>query len=189
VHCVRGGRYRRVTWTALRKGEDMTETTFDVRVTREFDAPIERVWDAWTVPEDLREWWGPTGFTCPRAEVDLREGGRIFVTMRAPDEWGGFENHGTWNIISLDPPRLMRYIYRFADADGRTITPAEAGIPEGGAPDAGEHEVVLTPLEGGRTRLDMTESGYASAQARDMSRDGLAQCLDKMAALVESGPR
>ena len=52
----------------------MTETTFDVRVTREFDAPIERVWDAWTVPEDLREWWGPTGFTCPRAEVDHPRG-------------------------------------------------------------------------------------------------------------------
>ena len=46
-------------------------TTFDVEVSREFDAPIERVWAAWTTPADLREWWGPEGFTCPRAEAVL----------------------------------------------------------------------------------------------------------------------
>ena len=164
----------------------MTETTFDVHVEREFDAPIERVWAAWTVPDDLREWWGPAGFTCPHAEVDLREGGRIFVTMRAPDEWGGLEYPSTWNITTIEPPRLLRYVYRFADAEGRAITAAEAGIPDGGVPDAGEHEVVLTPLEGGRTRLEMTEHGYATEESRDMSRGGLEQCLDKMAALVET---
>ena len=82
----------------------MTETTFDVHVEREFDAPIERVWAAWTVPDDLRAWWGPTGFTCPHAEVDLREGGRIFVTMRAPDEWGGLEYPSTWDITDDRAP-------------------------------------------------------------------------------------
>ena len=63
---------------------------------------------------------------------------------------------------------------------------AEAGIPAEGVPDAGEHEVVLTPLDDGRTRLEMTERGYTTEEARDMSRGGLEQCLDKMAALVES---
>ena len=33
----------------------MTEQTYDVSVVREFDAPIERVWAAWTQPDDLRE--------------------------------------------------------------------------------------------------------------------------------------
>lgn len=163
----------------------MTGTTFDVRVERTFDAPIERVWAAWTEPDDLRRWWGPSGFTCPRADVDLRVGGRILVTMRAPDEWGGFENHSTWEITRLEPPRLLRYVFRFADADGRAVSPAEAGIPAEGVPEAGEHEVVLTPLADGRTRLEMTEGGYTTEEARDMSRGGLEQCLDKMAVLVE----
>jgi uncharacterized protein YndB with AHSA1/START domain len=163
----------------------MPNDAFDVEITREFDAPVERVWRAWTTPEDLREWWGPTGFTCPRAEVDLRVGGSIAVTMRAPDEWGGGEHHSVWTIDQLDPPQRLTYVFTFADADGNHITPAAAGIPDG-VPDAGHHEVVLTPRDGGRTRLEMTEQGYLTAEARDMSRGGLEQCLDKMATLVET---
>jgi uncharacterized protein YndB with AHSA1/START domain len=163
----------------------MAESTYDVHVVREFDAPIERVWAAWTRPDDLRAWWGPTGFTCPRAEADIRPGGRIFVTMRAPDEWGGLEQHSTWSITEVEAPRLLRYVFRFADAEGNAITPAEAGIPDAGVPDRGEHEVQLTGIADGRTRLEMTEHGYTTTEARDMSQGGLEQCLDKMAALVD----
>ena len=164
----------------------MAETTFDVRVEREFDAPLERVWAAWTTPDDLRAWWGPTGFSCPRAEAEIRDGGRIFVTMRAPAEWGGFEQHSVWDITEVQAPMLLRYVFRFADAEGNPITPAEAGIPAEGVPAAGEHEVLLTAVGEGRTRLEMTEHGYTTEGARDMSQGGLEQCLDKMAALVES---
>ena len=163
----------------------MTGSTFEVRVEREFDVPIERIWRAWTEPEDLRAWWSPEGFTCPRAEADVRPGGRIWVTMRAPAEWGGFEQHSAWDITDLDPPRRLEYVHRFTDAEGAAITPAEAGIPIEGVPDEGEHEVVLRALEGGRTRLEMTESGYTTEEARDLSRQGLEQCLDKMTRLVE----
>lgn len=162
----------------------MADGTYDVHVVRELDAPVERVWAAWTRPEDLRRWWGPTGFTCPRAEVDLRAGGRILVTMRAPDEWGGLEYHNTWTLTRLEPPVRLSYVHRFADERGEAITPAEAGIPADGVPVAGEHEVTLAPLPDGRTRLQMVEHGYTTTQARDMSQSGLEQCLDKMAALV-----
>ena len=164
----------------------MTETTFDVSVQREFDAPIERVWEAWTTPDGLRGWWGPTGFSCPRAEADIRPGGRIFVTMRAPAEWGGLEYHNTWEITEVEPPRRLAYVMRFADASGTAITAAEAGIPAEGVPERGEHEVLLTALDWGRTRLDMVERGYTTREARDMSQGGLEQCLDKMTVLVEA---
>ena len=162
----------------------MTET-FDVRVQREFDAPIERVWQAWTTPADLRAWWGPRGFECSRAQADVRPGGAILVTMKAPAEWGGFEQHSRWDITELEPPGRLAYVFRFADAEGNAITPAEAGIPPG-VPDEGEHEVVLTDIGDGRTRLEMTERGYLSAEVRDMSASGLEECLDKMAELVET---
>jgi uncharacterized protein YndB with AHSA1/START domain len=165
----------------------MADTSYDVHVIREFDAPIERVWAAWTEPADLQQWWGPTGFECTHAEADIRSGGRIFVTMKAPAEYGGFEQHSTWNITEVDAPRLLRYVHRFADADGNRISPAEAGIPDG-VPSGGHHEVELTALENGRTRLEMTEHGYTTVEARDLSLGGLEQCLDKMAALVNDGP-
>jgi uncharacterized protein YndB with AHSA1/START domain len=162
----------------------MTTETLDVHVVREFDAPVDRVWAAWTTPDDLRAWWGPVGFECTHATADVRVGGRIFVTMKAPPEYGGFEQHSTWNITALGPCRVIRYRFNFADADGNRITPREAGIPAG-VPADGEHEVVLTDLGDGRTRLEMTEHGYGTSEARDLSRDGLEQCLDKMARRVE----
>jgi uncharacterized protein YndB with AHSA1/START domain len=159
--------------------------TFDVEATREFSAPIERVWAAWTTEADLRSWWGPQGFTCPRATADVRDGGAIVVTMRAPDEWGGFEQHSRWDLTKVVVPTQLDYVFRFCDADGRPISPAEAGIPPG-VPDEGHHRVTLTDLGDGRTRLDMVERGYLTSDARDLSAGGLEQCLDKMAQLVES---
>ncbi|MCR2764921.1 SRPBCC domain-containing protein [Microbacterium sp. zg.B48] len=166
----------------------MPGSTFDVEVERSFGAPIEHVWRAWTDPADLRMWWGPEGFTCPRAEADIRVGGRIRVTMQAPAAWGGFQQHSTWTITELHPPRLLRYVFTFTDAGGNHITPAEAGIPPG-VPDEGQHMVELTPTPDGGTRLRMTESGYTTAEARDLSASGLQQCLDKMAAHVEGMER
>lgn len=158
---------------------------FEVEVTREFDAPIERVWAAWVEPDGLRQWWGPVGFSCPRAEADVRVGGRIVVTMRAPQEWGGFEQHSAWTITELQAPTRLAYVFEFVDSDGAGITPGEAGIPMSGVPDRGEHEIDLVELSGGRTRMHMVEHGYTDAESRDLSRAGLEECLDKMASLVE----
>ena len=157
---------------------------YDVHLIRVFEAPIERVWRAWTDPGDLREWWGPTGFSCPVATVDLRVGGRIFATMKAPPEYGGLEQHSTWTFTELERPNVIRYRFEFCDAAGTVICPTEAGIPEG-VPALGEHEVLLTDLGDGRTGLEMTERGYTNPEVRDLSAMGLEQCLDKMAALVE----
>ena len=50
-----------------------TPNTHDMVLTRTFDAPVEDVWRAWTEPELVKRWWGPTGFTAPLAEIDVRE--------------------------------------------------------------------------------------------------------------------
>ena len=48
-------------------------------------APPERVFDAFTDPDQLTKWWWPNGFTCPAAEVDLRVGGKYRLAMQWPD--------------------------------------------------------------------------------------------------------
>ena len=55
------------------------ELTHNVPVTR------ERVFRAFTEPEELMKWWGPPGFTSPSAEIDLRVGGSYRFEMQAPD--------------------------------------------------------------------------------------------------------
>jgi uncharacterized protein YndB with AHSA1/START domain len=54
-------------------------------ITREFDAPRELVFKAWTDSKHLAQWWGPRGFTNPVCEWDARPGHAIHVVMRAPN--------------------------------------------------------------------------------------------------------
>src|SRR2546427_12616018 len=56
-----------------------------VRLQRTFQAPREKVFQAWTRPEELKRWSAPGDLTTPVAEVDLRVGGRYRIDMRAPD--------------------------------------------------------------------------------------------------------
>jgi len=63
----------------------MTVKEKELVLTQVFNAPRERVWEAWTDPKQLAQWWGPAGFTNPVCEVDVRPGGAIRIDMRGPD--------------------------------------------------------------------------------------------------------
>jgi uncharacterized protein YndB with AHSA1/START domain len=101
-------------------------------ITRTYDAPRTLVWDAFTRPEHLMQWWGPHGFEAPRAEADLRVGGVIEIDMRGPDGFAA-TSHGL--IREVDPPRkLVLTNTAFPDGDGnpqlevlQTITFEESG--------------------------------------------------------------
>ena len=58
---------------------------------RTYTAPITAVWEAWTRPELLREWWGPEKTTIPECEVDVRVGGRIYIVMEAGEGMGKYQ--------------------------------------------------------------------------------------------------
>lgn len=57
----------------------------EIRITRVYDAPVKAVWDAWTDPEQVAQWWGPRGFTLTTHSKDLRPGGIWKYTMHGPD--------------------------------------------------------------------------------------------------------
>jgi len=156
------------------------EVTF--RVSREIDAPPTAVWEAWSDPDLLRRWWGPTGFTCPRVQVDLRAGAATLVTMQAPPHYGGGLTHNRWTHTEVEPPRRIEFVSTFTDAAGSPVSPTEAGIPPG-VPEEVPHVVELVALPDGRTRITVTEHGYLSEQAAALSRTGQEQCLERMAAL------
>jgi uncharacterized protein YndB with AHSA1/START domain len=70
---------------------------------REFDAPRELVWRAWTVPEHVARWWGPQTFTAT-CELDLRVGGSYRIVMRGPD---GEEGPLTGEFLEITPPERL----------------------------------------------------------------------------------
>ena len=159
--------------------------TGKVVVVRELEATPDVAWRAWSDPEQIQQWWGPVGFTCPRAVVDFRVGGSTLVTMQAPPEYGGFSMHNRWTYTVLTEPSRIEFVSTFADADGNPIDPAAAGIPPG-VPAEVPHVVDLEPLPGGRTRVTVTEFGYTQEEARAQSELGQEQCLDKMQALFRA---
>jgi uncharacterized protein YndB with AHSA1/START domain len=171
-------RYRVVRTTGPRKR--------DVSVTRVFDAPVELVWKAWTDPEYVKQWWGPTGFTCPLAEMDFRVGGVSLVCMRAPKEFGGQDLYNTWTYTVIVPRQRFEYLLHFTDKDGNAFDPAEMGLPAG-IPKEVANVNTFKDLGNGKTELAITEYSYTTDQAHDLSKAGLEQCLDKMAAIFAKG--
>jgi uncharacterized protein YndB with AHSA1/START domain len=94
---------------------------------RVFDAPRERVFDAWTDPVRLARWWGPKGFTNTFHEFDLRPGGHWRFTMHGPDGTD-YQNESVFVEI-VKPERivfdhvsqhLFRAIATFEDIEGNT---------------------------------------------------------------------
>jgi uncharacterized protein YndB with AHSA1/START domain len=156
-------------------------TKHDLVLTRVFDAPVELVWKAWTGPEQVMRWWGPNGFSSPLARIDFRVGGTSLVCMRAPKELGGRDMYSTWEYREIEPMRRIVYIHNLADKDGKKADPGELGLPPD-FPQDQRHTVTFEALDGNKTELTITEHGWTAGQMMDMSRTGMEQCLDKMAA-------
>lgn len=159
----------------------MSEDKKNVEVTRTFDAPVESVWNAWVESELVKQWWGPTGFTCPVADMNVTEGGVSLVCMRAPKEYGGMEIFNNWKYTKVVPGERLEYTVSFADKDGNAIDPAAAGIPAD-VPNDVPHTVVFK-AQGDKTEVTILEEGYPSDEAAAISKAGQEQCMDKMAAL------
>jgi uncharacterized protein YndB with AHSA1/START domain len=156
--------------------------THDVVVTRVFDAPIEQVWNAWAEAAMVKQWWGPTGFTCPLANMDFRVGGTSLVCMRAPKEYGGQDLYNTWTYTKIVPNERIEFVQNFADKDGNKVSPAAHGLPAD-VPFEVPHVLMFRAIGDHRTEFTVTEYGYPNEQIVEMSRQGMEQCLDKMAAI------
>ena len=89
-------------------------------------APVERVWSAWTTPEDIVQWNAASAdWHTTRASVDLRVGGTFTSRMEAKDGSMGFDFAGTYTRVELH--RLLE-----ADFGGRSLKveflPGESGV-------------------------------------------------------------
>jgi uncharacterized protein YndB with AHSA1/START domain len=153
----------------------------DVVVTRLFDAPVERVWKAFTMDAEVMKWWGPQGFTSPAAKMDVRLGGVSLVCMRSPQ---GQDMWMTWAYTSVEPIRRLEYVQNLADEHGNRLDPSAIGMgPE--FPRDVATIVTLTP-RGDKTEMKIVEDTTTTEFMHEMSLTGLEQCMDKMAASFKS---
>lgn len=162
--------------------KDKVHETGRMVITRVFDAPRELVWQAWTDPKYVMQWWGPKGFTSPACKMDLRVGGKSLFCMKSPDGqegWNAVEYH---EIVPYE--KIVSSMY-FSDAEGNRIDPEQLGM-EHEAVDGAYDVTLFEDLGDGRTRL--TQIGNEPMEsARDSGQlEGWEQMFDKLAAAVGS---
>ncbi len=86
-----------------------------VNIKREFAADLELVWEAWTNPEILDQWWAPKPYKSKTKFMDFKVGGRRFYAMVSPE---GVEIG--WQIqdyTSISPKTNFKFLNAFADKD------------------------------------------------------------------------
>lgn len=76
-------------------------------IKRVINAPVATVWGAWVNPLSLQQWWGPDGYSCRTARIDLRTGGEWVFDMIAPDGTV-FPNHHLYTLIQ--PQSRIEYV-------------------------------------------------------------------------------
>jgi uncharacterized protein YndB with AHSA1/START domain len=119
----------------------------EVRIEREFDAPRELVWEAYTDAELLKEWLGPRRLEMTVQEMDVREGGSYRYT-HTDEDGSAFVFFGEFQEV--DPPRLLVQTFQW----------------EGNDQPGSVDRVEFVELDGDRTRIVVTGT-FASQEARD----------------------
>jgi uncharacterized protein YndB with AHSA1/START domain len=76
----------------------------DLVLVREVDVPVELVWEAWTTPESVKQWFCPKPWSVTECEIDLRPGGIFRTVMRSP-EGQEFPNMGCY--LDIVPGRRL----------------------------------------------------------------------------------
>ncbi len=93
----------------------ISKETNTIIIKREFNADLELVWEAWTNPEILDQWWAPKPYQSKTKYMDFKVGGRRFYAMVSPE---GVEVG--WNIqnyTSISPKTNFQFVSIFADKD------------------------------------------------------------------------
>jgi uncharacterized protein YndB with AHSA1/START domain len=138
-----------------------------VLITRIFDAPRDLVFQAWTDPDQVAQWYGPDGFDTPRETVtiDLRVGGRWELGMVQQKSGAVFPV--SYEIIELDPPRLL-------------VLKSEP------MPAVGIHEPTVTRIElhdhGDKTRMSLSDGPYTDSTHAEAGWNGAFAKLDALLA-------
>lgn len=139
---------------------------------RHYGAPPERVFAAWTEPDRMKHWWGPTGWTISHSEADLRPAGAFRYTMRSPD---GDEHVVEGTIAEIDPP-------------GRYVTVSELG-GDGAHPPVRVETIVTFEGKGG-TLLKIVTVATASPDMIDAATEGMdehtSEHLDRLGTYLQS---
>lgn len=134
----------------------------EIKLTRVYDAPLKTVWEAWTDPQQVAQWWGPRGFTLTTHSKDLRPGGHWTYTMHGPDGVD-YPNKTIYHEVEEysrlvydhggndDRPPLFRVTVVFSEVKSKTKMDMTMTLP---SPEAAEETRKFIKMAGGNSTWD-----------------------------------
>ena len=155
-----------------------------VVIERSFDAPVELIWQMWTVPEHFKAWYGPDGATIPVARMDVRVGGTRLVCLEVSSPHGPMQMWFAGEYREVIENQRLVYTESISDEHGNVAPAPDAPMP-GSHPTTTEVRVELENA-GGRTKMVLTHIGIPEGSPGAL---GWAMALDKLASHAESRDR
>lgn len=148
-----------------------TETkSAELKLHREYDAPLDIVWDAWSDQEQIAQWWGPRGFTLTTESKDLRSGGTWKYVMHGPDG-ANYDNFTKYDVV--EPRKKLVYDHGGTETSNPLFK-----------------VTVLFAEKNGKTQMDMTmlfpSPEVAEASAKFIKKAGGESTWDRLAEYVNA---
>ena len=130
---------------------------------RKYAAPRDLLFEVWSQPKHILNWWGPHDHTVPSCVVDFRVGGRYKICMRSPE---GEQYWASGEYKEIDEPDRIVFSLKREFQDGSVCCNTLVTVS------------FESCAEGTLFRLDQT--GFDSAEHRDLHRDGSGEYLDRL---------
>jgi uncharacterized protein YndB with AHSA1/START domain len=145
----------------------------EILTTRLLDAPRAVVFNAWTDPEQVAQWWGPNGFTNTIREMNVNPGGAWRFVMHGPN---GVDYPN--KIVYSEVVRPERLVYQHSG--------------DGDSPGPEFHVTVTFEEQGGKTLLSMRARFGSVAERDKVAKDfgaveGAKQTIDRLAQFLAKG--
>lgn len=153
-----------------------------IAIEREFNAPIQKVWNAWTKPEIIAKWWAPDGLVNHHASItELKPGGLFRYCMK--NSQTGEEYWGRGIYQKVIEPTYLSYLDSFTDAEGNDVPPSFHGLKG----DEIEEYLVELVLEekNGMTNMKLIMDGGSDEKHTEMALQGWNSMLDLMSNVIQ----
>lgn len=148
----------------------MDTSNSSIKIEREFSAPVESVFSAWTEPEELKQWWKPMGSQLKEVRNELKEGGEIEYIFEAD---GGTSLTIKGNYMEVSPRERLVYTWNWQ--------PQEKALAE-----SDYKLTILFEDSGEGCRLAITQENFKSQESIKPHEEGWNEALENLTKYIDS---
>ena len=136
----------------------MDQSEIKLVINKQIQAPVDKVYAAWTNPALIRQWFAPGEMTVPNAEADVRAGGAYLIHMHDGDAGSDHILSGEYEEVVLN--QKLVFNWKWKDGVDRTQVTVE-----------------LRPQGDNETLLTLTHRGFSQQEFADKHNEGWGSCL------------